>query len=98
MFTSIWFWLLVVVGVFIVYGIVKKIKEPKKEKPIPLSVSMPGKQGIIVVRVGESVKGRVRVDGEEWLAASTDGKAIEVGTYVTVVKLTEYDVVVKVGT
>ena len=95
MFTSFWFWLAVAVVVFIVISMVKKGREPKKEVAIPASVSLPGKKAIVVVRVEEGSTGRIRIEGEEWLAQDVHGKAIEVGTYVTIIQLQEYKLLVE---
>ncbi len=47
-----------------------------------------GKTGIVVVRIDPDIgKGAVRVDQEEWRAVSVDGKPIEVGMKVEVVRL-----------
>ncbi len=47
-----------------------------------------GKTGVVIVRIDPDIgKGMVRVDHEEWRAESVDGKPIEAGKKVEVVRL-----------
>jgi len=46
-----------------------------------------GKTGIVTERIGPGLSGRVKVDGEDWRGASSEGGVLEPGTQVTVIQV-----------
>ena len=46
-----------------------------------------GRQAIVIEEIKPVVGGRVKVDGDEWKAVTADGKAVEIGKIVRILKL-----------
>ena len=46
-----------------------------------------GKTGFVTERIGPGLPGRVKVEGEDWRGASSEGTVIEPGTQVTVIQV-----------
>ena len=59
-----------------------------KSKEVPTNVdALIGRQAIVTEEIKPVVGGRVKVDGDDWKAVTADGKSVEAGKIVRILKL-----------